>query len=178
MQSFSEYFEILVNSEKLIHYGGFALLLIVIFAETGLVFGIIFPGDALLVTAGILCGSDLTIDLWLLVTTVALAAVAGNITGYATGYFLGNKLESKADTLFFKRKYLTRSKHFYEKYGGVALIAGRFLPVVRTFVPILAGAIRIGFWNFTLFNLAGAVLGGHPDPAGLFCGKEDPFFSR
>ncbi|HNY03477.1 MAG TPA: DedA family protein [Bacteroidales bacterium] len=175
MQSFSEYFEILVNSEKLIHYGGFALLLIVIFAETGLVFGIIFPGDALLVTAGILCGSDLTIDLWLLVTTVALAAVAGNITGYATGYFLGNKLESKADTLFFKRKYLTRSKHFYEKYGGVALIAGRFLPVVRTFIPILAGTIRIDFWNFTLFNLAGAVLwAGTLIPLGYFVGRKIP----
>lgn len=117
-------------------------MLLVIFAETGLFFGFIFPGDALLFTAGVYCGStDLSVNIYLLVITVALAAMLGNLTGFVTGKFLGKKLFFKKDSLFFKQRYLEKARAYYDKHGGLALIGGRFIPVVRTFVPILAGAI-------------------------------------
>ena len=175
MENLREFFEILLNSERLIQYGGLALLLIVIFAETGLVFGFIFPGDALLFTAGLLCGSDLAVNIWLLVISVALAAIAGNVTGYFTGKIFGKRLALKKDTFFFKQQHLVASLAYYEKYGGVALIAGRFLPVIRTFVPILAGTIGINFWKFNLYNIAGALLwSGTLIPLGYLIGKKIP----
>jgi membrane-associated protein len=175
MEQLSGFFEILLDSEKLIHYGGLALLLLVIFAETGLIIGFIFPGDALLFTAGILCGSDLSVNIWLLVTTVALAAIAGNITGYYTGMYFGHRLMEKKDTLFFKQRHITASREYYEKYGGIALVAGRFLPVIRTFVPILAGAIGINFWKFSIYNVTGAVLwSGTLIPLGYLIGRKVP----
>jgi len=175
MEHLREFFEILLNSEKLIQYGGLALLLIVIFAETGLFFGFIFPGDALLFTAGLLCGSELAVNIWILVITVAIAAIAGNFTGYFTGKIIGDRLFLKKDNFFFKQRHLTSSLAYYEKYGGIALIAGRFLPVIRTFVPILAGTIGINFWKFNLYNITGAILwSGTFIPLGYFVGREIP----
>ncbi len=175
MEDLKEIFEILLNSEKLIHYGGLALLLIVIFAETGLIIGFIFPGDALLFTAGLLCGSDLMVNIWLLVITVAFAAIAGNMTGYYTGKLFGTRLLNKKDTFFFKQRHFVTSKEYYEKYGGIALVAGRFMPVIRTFVPILAGTIGINFWKFTIYNITGAILwSGTLIPLGYLVGKKIP----
>jgi membrane-associated protein len=175
MQEIKDFFEILLNSEKLIHYGGLTLLLIIIFAETGLVIGFIFAGDALLFTAGLLCGSDLAVNIWLLVVTVIAAAFAGNIVGFLTGKYFGHKLLLKKDTWFFKQRHLDKSKAYYEKYGGIALIAGRFMPVVRTFVPILAGTIEMNFWKFNIYNITGAVLWvGSLIPLGYLVGKKIP----
>lgn len=152
------------------------MLLLVIFAETGLFFGFIFPGDALLVTAGIFCGSDdLSVNIYLLVFTVALAAYAGNIVGFGTGKYFGKQLFHKKDTLFFKQRYLEKAKAYYDKHGGLALVGGRFLPVVRTFVPILAGAIDMNFWRFNLLNLAGAILWSATlIPLGYLLGRQIP----
>jgi membrane-associated protein len=159
MQSITDFFELLINSERLIQTGGLILLLIVVFAETGIFFGFIFPGDALLFTAGILCGTkDLSVNIYLLIILVCLAAIAGNATGYATGKYLGRRLFHKKDTLFFKQKHLETTKLFYRKYGGISLIAGRFIWIVRTFVPILAGAIDMNFWKFNYYNVIGAVI--------------------
>lgn len=176
MEQFLEFFKVLLNSEALIQYGGLALLLLVIFAETGLFFGFIFPGDALLVTAGIFCGSDdLSVNIYLLVITVALAAYAGNIVGFGTGKYFGKQLFHKKDTLFFKQRYLEKAKAYYEKHGGLALVGGRFLPVLRTFVPILAGAIDMNFWRFNLLNLAGAILWSATlIPLGYVLGRQIP----
>ena len=175
MENLKEFFEIIINSEKLIHYGGLALLLIVIVAETGLIIGFIFPGDALLFTAGLLCGNDLSVNIWLLVISVALAAIAGNIIGFITGKFLGNRLFLKKDTFFFKQRHLEQSNAYYEKYGGIAIVGGRFIPVVRTFVPILAGAINMEFVKFSLFNVSGAILwSGTLIPLGYLVGKKIP----
>jgi len=176
MEQLSEFFKVLVNSELLIRYGGLALLLIIIFAETGLFFGFIFPGDALLVTAGIFCGSkDLSVNIYLLVATVALAAVAGNTVGFATGKYLDKRLFQKSDTWFFKQRHLEKAKAYYDKHGGLALVGGRFIPVVRTFVPILAGAIEMNFWHFTLLNISGAVLwSGTLIPLGYLLGRQIP----
>ncbi|MEI7499032.1 MAG: DedA family protein [Bacteroidota bacterium] len=175
MEDFKEFFEILLSSEKLIRYGGLALLLIVIFAETGLVFGFIFPGDALLFTAGLLCGSDLAVNIWLLVISVIVAAFAGNVVGFLTGKFFGHRILLKKDNWFFKQRHLDKSRVYYEKYGGIALIAGRFMPVIRTFVPILAGTIDMNFWKFNMYNIAGAILwSGTLIPLGYLIGKKIP----
>jgi membrane-associated protein len=175
MENIKEFFEILLNSQKLIQYGGLALLLIVIFAETGLIIGFIFPGDALLFTAGLLCGSDLAVNIWVLIITVAIAAIAGNIVGYQTGKIFGKRLLVKKDTFYFKQRYLVNSRVYYEKYGGLALIAGRFLPVIRTFVPILAGIIGINFWKFNMYNVVGAILWTWTlIPLGYWIGKKIP----
>ncbi|MCK9422941.1 MAG: VTT domain-containing protein [Bacteroidales bacterium] len=160
----------------MIRYGGLILLLVVIFAETGLFFGFIFPGDALLFTAGLLSGTqDLAVPLYFLVPGVAIAAIVGNLTGFVTGKIFGKRLFQKKDTFFFKQRHLEKSHAYYEKYGAVALIGGRFLPVIRTFVPILAGALEINFWKFNLYNVVGAVLwSGTFIPMGYFIGKKFP----
>jgi membrane-associated protein len=159
MQSITDFFELLLNSERLIQTGGLILLLIVVFAETGIFFGFIFPGDALLFTAGILCGTkDLQTNIFLLIILLCIAAITGNATGYLTGKYLGRTLFHKKDTFFFKQKHLETTKIFYKKYGGISLIAGRFIWIVRTFVPILAGAIDMNFWKFNYYNVVGAVI--------------------
>jgi membrane-associated protein len=159
MQNIFDFFNLLLNSERLIQYGGLALLLFVIFAETGIFFGFIFPGDALLFTAGILCGTkDLNVNIFLLIFLVTIAAILGNSTGYLTGKYLGKRIFEKKDNFFFKQHRLETTRKFYQKYGGISLIAGRFIWIVRTFVPILAGAIDMNFWRFNYFNVVGAIL--------------------
>ena len=176
MDSVSNLFEILLHSDKLIHYGGLAVLLLVVFAETGIFFGFIFPGDALLFTAGILCGSkELPVNIFLLLITLMIAAILGNMTGYITGKVLGKKLFAREDGLFFKKRHLDATHTIYEKYGGISLIAGRFIWIVRTFVPILAGAIDMNFWKFNYYNIVGAVLWvGTLVTTGYFLGREIP----
>jgi len=176
MQSITDFFELLVNSERLIQTGGLILLLIVVFAETGIFFGFIFPGDALLFTAGILCGTkDLQTNIVLLIILLCIAAIAGNVTGYLTGKYLGRALFHKKDTFFFKQKHLETTKIFYKKYGGISLIAGRFIWIVRTFVPILAGAIDMNFWKFNYYNVVGAVIWvGSLVSLGYLLGREIP----
>ena len=176
MESISNFFEILFHSEKLIHYGGLAVLLLVVFAETGIFFGFIFPGDALLFTAGILCGTkDLPVNIFLLLITLMMAAILGNLTGYISGKIFGKRLFHRKDGLFFKRRHLETTRIMYEKYGGISLIAGRFIWIVRTFVPILAGAIDMNFWRFNYFNVIGGVLWvGSLVTTGFFLGREIP----
>ncbi len=176
MENILEFFSILLDSEKLIAYGGLTLLLIIIFAETGLFFGFIFPGDALLITAGLLCSSDkFDVNIFLLLSSVSLAAILGNITGYMTGKYFGKKLFTKDDSLFFKKKHLATTRNYFQKYGGAALIIARFFPVVRTFAPIMAGATEINFLKFNLYNVAGAVIWGWSlGPLGFVLGRQFP----
>lgn len=159
MEADPGFFDLLLHSDQLIRVGGLALLLLIVFLETGVFFGFIFAGDALLFSAGLLCGTTLLdINLFVLLFLVTSAAFAGNLIGYYTGKFLGMRLHSKKDTWYFKRRHLEKTHQFYEKYGGMSLIAGRFIWIVRTFVPILAGASDMSFKRFNLFNLAGAFL--------------------
>jgi membrane-associated protein len=176
MQNIYDFFEILFHSDKLIHYGGLALLLIVVFAETGLFIGFIFPGDALLFTAGILCGTkELPVNIFVLIITVMIAAILGNIIGFLTGKALGKRLFVKKDTWIFKQRHLETTRVLYDKYGGISLIAGRFIWIVRTFVPILAGAIDMNFWRFNYYNVVGAVLWvGSLVTGGFLLGREIP----
>ena len=159
LESGSDFFDTLFNSEKLIHYGGLTLMIIIIFAETGLFVGFFLPGDALLFTSGLLCGTkDLDLNIFLLLTLITVAAVSGNMTGYFTGKFFGRRLFRKDDSWFFKKSHLEKAKQFYRKYGGGSVVAGRFLPVVRTFVPIVSGAIDMQPRKFVVYNIVGAFL--------------------
>ncbi|SDE57169.1 membrane-associated protein [Mucilaginibacter pineti] len=159
MESFWEYLQNLTDAQSIISRGGFYLLLIVVFAETGLFFGFFLPGDYLLFMAGLLCAAgkvDVTIST--LVLSLIAAGILGNFTGYWFGYRTGPVLFNKNDSLFFKKRYVVLASDFYEKYGGMALILGRFFPIVRTFAPIFAGVVKVNVKKFALFNLIGSCI--------------------
>ena len=157
------------NPENIIQAGGLGLLLLIIFAETGVFFGFFLPGDSILFVAGLMSDTEyLDINVWLLITLLIIAAVSGSTVGYLTGRWAGNYLKNKKDSLFFKKKYLDITQAFYQKHGMMAFILGRFLPIVRTFVTILAGMVKIDIVKFVIFNFLGAsiwiivmVLAGH-----------------
>jgi len=158
-----------INPENIIQYGGLSLLLLIVFAETGVFFGFFLPGDSLLFVAGLLSDTEyLDLNVTLLIVLLIIAAVSGSTVGYLTGRWAGNYLANKKDNLFFKKKYLDITQAFYLKHGMMAFVLGRFLPVVRTFVTILAGMVKIDFTKFVIFNFLGAsiwiltmVLAGH-----------------
>ncbi len=150
----------LTNPESIIQYGGLALLLFVIFAETGLLIGFFLPGDSLVFISGVFCISKpqlIGVDFPILLISLVFAAIIGNIVGYWFGYKVGLPLFKKKDSLIFKKKYLEVTREFYNKNGGKTIIIGRFLPIIRTFAPILAGVLKIDFKKFMLYNVAGAV---------------------
>lgn len=145
--------------ETIIEYGGIALLLFVIFAETGLFFGFFLPGDSLLFVAGILCGSPyLPTPIWWLIILIIVAATSGTSAGYGFGYWAKSYLSQRKENFFYRKKYLEVTERFYQRYGMMTFIIGRFLPVVRTFVPILAGIVRVKFSHFLLYNFLGAAI--------------------
>ncbi|MBL7834004.1 MAG: VTT domain-containing protein [Cyclobacteriaceae bacterium] len=148
-----------LNPEELIRYGGFTLLILIIFAETGVFFGFFLPGDSLLFIAGLLSESEyLEVHVSLMIPVLIVAAVAGSTTGYFTGLWAGNYLKNRKENFFFKKKYLDMTHEFYERHGMMAFILGRFLPVIRTFVTILAGTVKINFPKFFIYNIVGASL--------------------
>jgi membrane-associated protein len=139
---------------------GYAGLCAVIFAETGLFFGFFFPGDSLLFAAGLLAASGFFNPAVLLVLVPA-AAFVGNAAGYWFGAWVGPRLFTKEEhSLFFNKNYITRAREFYEYYGARALILARFVPVVRTFVPIVAGVGSMRYATFLFYNFVGSVLWG------------------
>lgn len=156
-----EFLKHLTDPNSIIEYGGLWLLLFVIFAETGLLIGFFLPGDNLILLAGILCKArpDLMhIGYIELVLLMSLAAVLGNTAGYWFGRKAGEKLYSRKDSWLFKQKQIEVTKTYYDKYGGnLTLVMARFLPVVRTFAPIIAGVIKIEFLKFMFFNVVGAL---------------------
>jgi membrane-associated protein len=156
-----EFLKQLTNPNSIIEYGGLWLLLFVIFAETGLLIGFFLPGDNLILLAGILCKAKpelMHVGYIELVILMTLAAVIGNSTGYWFGRKVGERLYARKDSWIFKQKQIEITKAYYNKYGGnLTLILARFLPVVRTFAPILAGVIRIDFLKFMFFNVIGGL---------------------
>ncbi len=143
----------------LIQYGGLTLLLLIIFAENGIIFGIFLPGDSLLFVSGLLSETPyLDINIRLLVPMLVLAAVCGSTAGYFTGKWSGAYMASRKETFFYKRRYADMTREFYQKHGMWAFVIGRFLPVVRTFVPILAGMAGLRFSKFIFVNFIGAAV--------------------
>jgi membrane-associated protein len=144
----------LYNVRGLIEWGGLALVCAVIFMETGLFAGFFLPGDSLLVTAGIFAASGHLKLVWLL-TLVTLCAIAGDQLGYLIGLRAGASLYSRRDSRFFKKKHVERAHEFYEKYGGKNVILARFIPIVRTFCPPVAGAARMRYARYFGYDVVG-----------------------
>ena len=156
-----EFLKELTNPESIIHHGGLLLLLLVIFAENGLVVGFFLPGDSLIFLSGLICGTKpelLGTDITALTMWMFLAAVGGSLFGYVFGRRVGPPLFERKDSIVFKRKYLDITQSFYAKHGGKTLVMGRFLPIIRTFAPIIAGVIRVPVPTFMFFNVVGGAL--------------------
>lgn len=149
----------LINPEQLLREGGFYVLLFVIFAETGLFFGFFLPGDYLLFLAGMFVATGkLDVTIYTLTIGLIIAAISGNFVGYWFGLKTGPVLYHRPDSFFFKKRYLKAAEVYYRKQGAFALIMGRFIPIVRTFAPIIAGVVKLEFRRFALFNITGAIL--------------------
>lgn len=147
------------NPQEMIRIGGLLFLFLLVYAQTGLFFCFFLPGGAALFTSGVLIATgDLSHSLFTVCITLTLASVLGNLTGYWFGKKTGPLLYKRKDSRFFKRQYLDRAGAFYNKYGGLALGAGLFFPIIRTFAPIVAGIIRMNFVRFVLFVLIGSAL--------------------
>jgi membrane-associated protein len=156
----------IINPQFYIEYGGLWLLLFVIFAETGLFAGFFLPGDSLLFVAGIysrdlaayvIPSTNEIVDLVFLWIIIAIAGILGNIVGYWFGRKSGPFLYERKDTFFFKKKYLIRATDFYNQYGGWAIVAARFVPIIRTFAPIVAGIVQMDKKKFFYFNIIGCI---------------------
>lgn len=177
MNSILVSFNLIFNSHQLIEVGGILLLFAVIYVETGFLLGLVLPGgDYLLFVAGMLCGTHyLDLPVAGLVAILILASFLGDLTGYYKGKWLGGKLFTDNKSRFFKIEYLERGNKFYGHYGVWAFILGRFMPIIRTFVPMLAGATGFPFRKFLLFNVLGAITWiGTLVPLGYFIGKTYP----
>ncbi len=164
--------------ESLIRTAGYLGLFAIIFAETGLLIGFFLPGDSLLFTAGFLASQDY-LNIWLLVTVCFVAAVTGDAVGYAFGNRVGRRLFQRPESRLFRPEYLRRAEVFFEQHGGKAIILARFMPIVRTFVPIIAGVGAMRYPRFAAFNVIGALLWAVGLPiAGYFLGKSIPNVDR
>lgn len=133
---------------------GYAMLFGIVFAETGLLVGFIFPGDSLLFTVGVVAGAG-NADVAALCLTMMVAAILGDQSGYYLGYRTGAKIFSRPDSRFFKQEYVRQTQLFYEKHGGKTLIYAKFVPIVRTFAPFMAGVGRMRYLRFLSFNVFG-----------------------
>lgn len=159
MQEIWDYLQHLIDPVKLLREGGFYLLIFVVFAETGLFFGFFLPGDYLLFLAGMFVATGkLDVSIYVLLVGLMAAAIAGNFVGYWFGKKTGPVLYQRNDTFFFKKKYLKAAEEYYRKQGAFALIMGRFIPIVRTFAPIIAGIVKLDFKKFAFYNISGAFL--------------------
>ena len=154
----------LTDPERLIHllsqvitgWLGYALLAGIVFAETGLLFGLFLPGDSLLFTVGVVAGAG-KLDIVSICALLATVSVAGDQSGYFLGYRTGPRIFRRPDSLLFKQEYVKRTQAFYEKHGGKTLIYAKFVPIVRTFAPFMAGVGRMRYARFLSFNVFGGI---------------------
>lgn len=154
-----ERFTDLFNPKTIIHLGGIGLLLVVVFAETGLLVGVVFPGDSLLFTAGLLTAAKIIkLPIGVVVLLVGLAAFLGDQSGYGIGWRTGQALFNRPKSLFFRPEYVHMTRQFYQRYGIWMLILGKFLPIVRTFAPLLAGVAQVPYRKFLPVSLIGSLL--------------------
>lgn len=156
MEVITDFFSKLGNLEELIKWGGLTVLIIIIFAETGLLIGFFLPGDSLLITAGLIAAQGY-LDITVLNLSLIAAAIAGDQVGYLFGKKTGPKLFNREKSLLFNKDHLIKAKHFYEKYGGRAIIYARFVPFARTFAPIVAGIGDMNYRKFVSYNIFGGI---------------------
>lgn len=163
-----------MNLAHLIETIGYVGLFVIIFAESGLLIGFFLPGDSLLFTAGFLASQNI-LSLPILLVTCFVAAVLGDNVGYAFGHRIGKRLFNREDSLFFHKKNILKAEAFYEKHGAKAIVIARFMPVVRTFAPIVAGIGSMHYRTFVIYNFVGGVLWAIGlNLAGYFLGKSIP----
>jgi len=159
MQSFGDLLHALRDPSTLIAAAGTVGITVIIFIETGLLFPML-PGDSLLVTAGLLASQTngpVRLNVWLLGVLCSCAAIAGNSCGYLIGRRAGRALFAREDSRWFKRSHLVRAHEFYERHGGITIILAQFMPVIRTFAPLVAGAAEMRYRVFITFNVIGAL---------------------
>lgn len=160
--------------EHLIQSGGILIVSLIVFAESGLLVGFFLPGDTLLFGAGLAASQGEISLLWLILAVVA-AAVIGDNVGYSIGRRTGHRIFSKKDGILFRQEYLERAEKFYEAHGGKTIILARFVPVVRTFAPVVAGASKMPRQRFFMFNIVGGIVWGAGMPLlGYFVGNRIP----
>jgi len=148
----------LLDPSHLINTFGLAGMMIILFAECGLLVGFFLPGDSLLFTGGLLVADGLIAPLWTLLILLPVAAVAGNLVGYWIGRSAGPAVFDRPDSRLFKARYVERAHAFFERNGARTIVLARFVPIVRTFATVMAGAARMDFRRFALFSLIGGIL--------------------
>jgi len=142
--------------DALIQWGGYLLLVAIVFAETGLLIGCFLPGDSLLITAGILAAAG-HLNIWWINVLLIAAAIVGDSVGYAIGARLGPRIFTREKSLLFNPKHVERTRLFYEKYGPKTIVIARFVPIIRTFAPVLAGVGVMAYRRFLFYNVAGGI---------------------
>jgi membrane-associated protein len=158
---FEAFYQFLQDPKPAIEAGGLILVTLIVFAETGLFFCFFLPGDYLLFIAGLFCSTKMIKEpIWLVVLCIIIAAIIGNYVGYYFGKSVGKGIYEKKESWFFKRKHIENTEAFFNKHGGKALIMARFLPIMRTFTPIVAGIIRMDMRKFSWYVNIGAVAWG------------------
>jgi len=164
IEALLEFLRTLTNPDRLIRllttvltgWLGYGLLFGVIFAETGLLTGFFLPGDSLLFTVGVVVGAG-KLDLLLVNITLMAAVLIGDSTGYFLGYRTGEMIFRRPDSRLFKKEYVLRTQSFYNKYGGKTMIYAKFVPIIRTFAPFMAGVGRMNYFRFLTYDVFGAV---------------------
>ena len=140
----------------LIGWGGYVVLFLIIFAETGLFVGFFLPGDSLLITAGIFAAAG-KLDIAVLSVSLVAAAIIGDSVGYHFGHKVGRRLFERDSSRVFKKKHILKAKSFYDRHGGMTIVFARFVPIIRTFAPIVAGTAEMPYRRFASFNIIGGV---------------------
>ncbi len=158
MQFLSELFARLRDLPALVQWAGYVGLTLIIFAETGLLIGFFLPGDSLLVTAGLLSSqSDFALNVWLLGAILTVAAIVGDSVGYSVGKLSGPRLFTRENSVLFNKQHLLRAHAFYEKHGGKTIVLARFMPIIRTFAPVVAGIGAMEYRAFLAYNVVGGI---------------------
>jgi membrane-associated protein len=176
--SIENFVHFLFNVKGLIEWGGTLLVCAIVFIETGFFVGFFLPGDSLLVTAGVFAGTG-QLNITELLLLVPLCAIVGDQIGYWIGRKAGQALYRRPDSLVFRKQHLERAHQFYEKYGGKTVILARFVPIVRTFCPPVAGAARMPYGRYFAFDVGGGLLWvGSMLLGGYFLGRKIPNVSE
>jgi membrane-associated protein len=142
--------------DDLIRWGGYAVLVAIVFTETGLLVGFFLPGDSLLITAGLVAASG-GLDIWWLNVLLIIAAILGDSTGYAIGARLGPRLFTRERSLLFNPRHVERTRQFYARHGAKTIVIARFVPIIRTFAPVVAGVGQMAYRRFVFYNIAGGM---------------------
>ena len=142
--------------DDLIRWGGYVVLVVIVFTETGLLVGFFLPGDSLLITAGLVAATG-ALSIWWLNVLLIVAAVVGDSVGYAIGYRAGPRLFTREQSLLFRPSHVERTRKFYERHGPKTIVIARFVPIIRTFAPVVAGVGQMEYRRFLLYNVVGGV---------------------